>query len=72
MKRVYVLEAKSEADAMAFLLDMNPTANSTTVKADGRQLTVETCNPDPKFEFYNRLLETARKYSVTLNCVMEV
>ena len=71
MKRVYVLEAKSETDAMAFLLDMNPTANSTSVKANGTTITVECCKPDPKFECYSHIMETAKKHFITLNCVVD-
>lgn len=66
MKRVYVLEAKSDADVMAFLLDMNPTVNSATVKADGMHVIVECCQPDPKCLLYHTITENARKHDLTL------
>ena len=70
MKRVYVLEAKSDADVMAFLLDMNPTANSATVKADGMHITVECCHPDLKCLLYHTITENARKHNITLDSVI--
>ena len=68
MKRVYTLEAKSDSDAMDFLLDMCPTENSFMVRSNKTHITVEDVTPSAIRDVFVKAC--AQKHNISVEMVM--